>query len=465
MSFSGLEQVKLLNLLEHASIGVVIHAHDTSVIYANPTALRLLRVTYNQIIGKDAYDPQWKFVDENQNNLSIDEYPACYVINRKQSLYNRILGVVDSRHHDISWFNLNAYYEGNIEDACGFVVVSFFDISDQKKLFSFEDILHNTQDIVIVTDALNIDRPLGPKIIYVNKAFEELTGYRADEAIGETPRILQGKDTDRATLDRIRAAMEKQQSCKEKVLNYAKDGTPYWLELHIIPLKNRFGEVTHFAAIERDVTSKTHYALALEQRNNDLRALRLELERVLEERTEALRSSNAQLMRLANEDSLTGLCNRKAFLEQSTQQIARAKRNNLCLGIAILDLDHFKLINDQFGHDMGDHVLQLVANTFSLTLRQEDIVGRIGGEEFGICMIAPNQLMIEESLLRLLEAVRHTAEDQPFAPLTASIGLSYSDASHTQQLSELLKQADIALYQAKRDGRDQVCCFHHPTAT
>ena len=465
MSFSGLEQVKLLNLLENASIGIVIHAHDTSVIYANPTALRLLRLTYNQIIGKDAFDQQWKFVDENQNSLPIDEYPACYVINRKQPLHNRIIGVVDSRHHDVSWFNLNAYYEGNIEDACGFVVVSFFDISDQKKLFSFEDILHNTQDIVIVTDALNIDRPLGPKIVYVNKAFEQLTGYRADEAIGETPRMLQGQDTDRATLDRIRVALEKQESCKEKVLNYAKDGTPYWLELHIIPLKNRFGEVTHFAAIERDVTSKTHYALALEQRNTELRELRLELEKVLEERTDALRRSNAQLMRLANEDSLTGLCNRKAFLEQSTQQLARARRNNQCVGIAILDLDHFKLINDQFGHDMGDQALQLVANTFSHTLRQEDIVGRIGGEEFAICMIAPNQLMIEESLSRLLEAIRHSGADQQFAPLTASIGLSYSDASHTQQLTELLKQADIALYQAKHDGRDQVSCYREPTPT
>jgi diguanylate cyclase (GGDEF)-like protein len=80
-------------------------------------------------------------------------------------------------------------------------------------------------------------------------------------------------------------------------------------------------------------------------------------------------------------------------------------------------------------------------------------------------MIAPNQLMMEESLLRLLEAIRHTGADQQFAPLTASIGLSYSGASHTQQLSELLKQADIALYQAKRGGRDQVCCYHEPTPT
>ena len=73
MGFSGLEQVKLLNLLDNASIGVVIHAHDTSIIYANPTALRLLRVTYSQIIGKDAFDPQWQFVDEKQNSLPIDE--------------------------------------------------------------------------------------------------------------------------------------------------------------------------------------------------------------------------------------------------------------------------------------------------------------------------------------------------------------------------------------------------------
>ena len=75
METKQLEQVKLLNILENANIGIVIHANNTSVVYANPTALRLLRLTYEQMIGKDALDPQWKFIDENHRTLPLDEYP------------------------------------------------------------------------------------------------------------------------------------------------------------------------------------------------------------------------------------------------------------------------------------------------------------------------------------------------------------------------------------------------------
>ncbi|MEO4049179.1 diguanylate cyclase [Pseudomonas sp. CAU 1711] len=458
MNVSGLEQVKLLTLLENANIGVVIHAQDTSIVYANPTALRLLRLTYNQIIGKDALDPQWRFLDEHNLTLPVTDYPVNRVLSSQQPLHNEVLGVLDSHHQDISWFSVNAYCEGDFGSGHGFIVVSFVDITDKKSLFSFEDILHNTQDIVIVTEADQLDRPLGPKIVYVNKAFEQLTGYSAEEVLGETPRLLQGQDTDAATTARIRAALERREPCQEKILNYSKSGQPYWLELHIIPLKNRFGDVTHFAAIERDVTLSTHYEAALEQRNRDLRSLKSELQNVLNERTEALRQSNAQLLRMAHEDPLTGLANRKAFFEQSEQQLARMRRGNSCLGVAILDVDNFKRINDEHGHDIGDQALLAVAKTLRHTLRQEDILGRLGGEEFAVSMLCPNRRMAEESLNRLREAIEQTGEEQPYAPLTVSIGLSFADAQHPQALGELLKQADMALYQAKRDGRNRLCC-------
>ncbi len=459
MNVPSLERVKLLNLLENANIGVVIHAHDTSIVYANPVALRLLRLTYNQIIGKDALDPQWRFIDEHNNTLPVDDYPVSRVQRNQQPIYNEVLGVVDSQHEDISWFSVNAYCEGELRDGHGFIVVSFVDITDKKNLFSFEDILHNTQDIVVVTEADNIDAPFGPKIVYVNKAFEQLTGYSAKEVLGETPRILQGKDTDRGTTARIHAALKRREPCQEKILNYSKTGQPYWLELHIIPLKNRFGEVTHFAAIERDVTLSTHYEAALEQRNSDLRTLKQELQNVLNERTEALRQSNTQLLRMAHEDPLTGLANRKAFFEQSQQQLARMRRGASCLAVAIVDVDHFKRINDQFGHDVGDQALLRVAQALRQGLRQEDVFGRLGGEEFAISMLCPSRLIGEESLDRLRESIAQSCAEQAYAPLTVSIGLSFADNQTPLALEALLKQADQALYQAKDAGRNRLCCF------
>lgn len=207
-----ISELNLQNLLEHAHIGVVIHRWDTSIIYANPTALRLMRLTYEQMIGKDAFDPQWSFVDDAGKKLLIEDYPVNKVKNSSERLTNEIMGVIDSSREEVSWFMINAYHEGDEGNENRFVVVTFTDISDSRELFSFRDIVENTQDIVIVTEAKNIEYPTGPKIVYVNNAFEQLTGYSEEDIIGETPRMLQGALTDKASRARIQEALEAQQA-------------------------------------------------------------------------------------------------------------------------------------------------------------------------------------------------------------------------------------------------------------
>ena len=119
--------------------------------------------------------------------------------------------------------------------------------------FLIEDVVRFANDIVIVTEAQPLDEP-GPKIVYVNEAFTKLTGYKFDEVLGKTPRILQGPESDPETKSDIRAALEKKEPIRTSIVNYSKSGTKYWLDINIIPLKNEKGEVTHFAAIERDLT-------------------------------------------------------------------------------------------------------------------------------------------------------------------------------------------------------------------
>ncbi len=119
-------------------------------------------------------------------------------------------------------------------------------------------------DMVLITEAEPIDRP-GPRIVFVNEAFERLTGYTAEEAIGKTPRMLQGPGTDRATLDRIRAALEAWQPVREELLNYGRDGRELWLELDIVPMADETGRYTHWISVERDITSRKHAQAALAQ--------------------------------------------------------------------------------------------------------------------------------------------------------------------------------------------------------
>ena len=119
--------------------------------------------------------------------------------------------------------------------------------------FSIEDVVRFANDIVIVTEAFPLDEP-GPKIVYVNDAFTRLTGYTREEVLGKTPRILQGPDSDLKAKAEIKEALSSKKAIRTTILNYSKSGKQYWLDINIIPLKNKKGEVTHFAAIERDLT-------------------------------------------------------------------------------------------------------------------------------------------------------------------------------------------------------------------
>ncbi len=138
--------------------------------------------------------------------------------------------------------------------------------------FSFTDIIKHTNDVVIVTRADRLDPP-GPEIVFVNEAFTRLTGYEASEVLGKNPRILQGSKTTPDTRARIRAALERQEPVRAEVINYSKDGKEYLLDLQIIPLFDCNGKLTHFAAIERDMTERWRAEEALREQDARLQSI------------------------------------------------------------------------------------------------------------------------------------------------------------------------------------------------
>jgi diguanylate cyclase (GGDEF)-like protein len=175
---------------------------------------------------------------------------------------------------------------------------------------------------------------------------------------------------------------------------------------------------------------------------------------------EALETANRQLAELATVDPLTGIANRRLLDQRLTYEYQRYKRYGRAMSVAMVDIDHFKNVNDTFGHAIGDKVLTLVGQTLRVVTRATDLVGRYGGEEFMV--IAPETSMehsrvLAERIRSILS--RRSAEPEAQAlglpPITVSVGVASTDLNVGSQ-EELVKRSDKALYRAKREGRDRV---------
>ena len=169
-----------------------------------------------------------------------------------------------------------------------------------------------------------------------------------------------------------------------------------------------------------------------------------------------LRRSENQLIDLASYDSLTRLYNRRAFTEAAESEIQRCKRNNTPLCMAMLDLDYFKKVNDEFGHAIGDLVLILFSNETKLLIRHYDVLGRLGGEEFALCLPG----MSLEGGVHAAERIRTKIAALPRIEgehsLSLSVSIGVTEMKEEDQLEMLLKRADDALYRAKSNGRNRV---------
>ncbi len=288
--------------------------------------------------------------------------------------------------------------------------------------------LQKTKEPVVITEGEPIDSP-GPRIAWVNEAFTELTGYEQDELIGETPRILQGPETSRTTLDRVRAALENRESVYAETVNYRKDGTPYVVSWDIAPVFNGEGELTHWVSVQHDVTDE--------------------------------RKREEQLRHEATHDTLTGLPNRAALQERLEKIIDGEERRGLN-ALLYLDLDRFKLVNDSLGHNKGDELLIQVADILQDTVRGSDMVARIGGDEFAVCLADLDTTDSAYSIAkRLYDALKQPIElDEREVYTPASIGVVVGLSSY-ETVGDALRDADTAMYEAKEDTRQPFVVYEH----
>lgn len=294
-----------------------------------------------------------------------------------------------------------------------------------------------SNEVMVIADAQAPDTPL----VYVNPAFERVTGYRADEALGRNCRYLHREDRNQDALDAVRIAIADGTSCTALLRNYRKDGTLFWNQLHLAPLLDGRGAVTHFMGTMLDVTE------------------RLERERALLEKQRELERSKRALESLALKDGLTQLYNRRHFDEQIAREWNRARRERLPVSLFMIDIDHFKRFNDSFGHRAGDGRIRMVADVLRRCFaRGADLVARYGGEEFVALAPGLQAAPALERAQRVCDTVRrattaHSSSGMP--PVTVSIGLVTEMPVDGLEPEQLLEAADRALYEAKRQGRDR----------
>ena len=290
----------------------------------------------------------------------------------------------------------------------------------RERLQLLERAVESSINGVVIADANAPDMP----IIYVNPAFESMTGYSAAEVLGRNCRFLQGALRQQPELEVLRQALRDQTDCNVILSNQRKDGSLFWNHLFLSPVRDDEGHLTHYVGVQNDLTER--------------------------------RQVEAELAFTANHDAVTGLP-RFPILESALAVLL--DKPDAVVSLFYIDIDHFHAINESMGHLIGDEALRLVAERLSAVLGGTAFLARFAGDEF--VAIAPGA---DSARAAELAGQMRTALAQPIGGdgyrlyLTASIGISRSP-EHGESAMELLRRAEAAMTRAKRQGRDVACEF------
>lgn len=291
----------------------------------------------------------------------------------------------------------------------------------EEALLLSASVFSNSQEGIMITDP-------GYRILDVNRAFCRITGFTRREAIGKGPTLLRSRRQDRTFYSALRRRVTQQDGWHGELWLCRKSGNDFPALLSIDAVRNDTGRLLHYVGTFSDIT--------------------------------VLKSQQDALERMAHYDMLTGLPNRRLLSDRLTQEIARARRAGRKLGVCFLDLDGFKDVNDRLGHEAGDALLCEIGRRLQFVVRAGDTVGRIGGDEFVVLL---TELGDQREGIEVIERLLATIErpvplGQSSGQVSASAGVSFFPDDDADA-DELLRHADVAMYQAKLSGKNRHVVF------
>jgi len=411
---------KLRSLFEMSPLGIARNSMDGAFIEANPAFLTMLGYTLDELNQLSYWDltPE-SYAKEEERQLGLlktqnkyGPYEKEYLTKTGRRIPVRLNGV------QITGSDNKKYIWSIIED-----------ISERKKIELDLRVAATAFEAhvgILVTSASN-------EILRVNRTFTEITGYSSEELIGQSPKILKSGHHSATFYQVMWETIKRTGSWQGEIWDKRKNGEIYPKWLTITAINDETGNATHYVATQSDITER--------------------------------KAAEAEINSLAFFDPLTQLPNRRLLLDRLNHALASSARSGKAGALLFIDLDNFKTINDTLGHVMGDSLLKLVAERLTSCVREGDTVARLGGDEFVVVLEDLSKIPLEAAAqTEIIGEKILGALSQPYLfdrnefHCTSSIGVALF-YNQEQEIEALFKQADIAMYQGKKDGKNALRFF------
>ncbi len=413
----------LFKLFEQSHIVLFQWRNDEkrTIKYVSPNVVDLTGYESNKFISKEVNYFDLIYEDDRSR---IERDIAIALENNLDEISHEPYRIIDY-NGNIVWVEDHSRVMRNRDGKALFIAGYLTDVTskvhNEQRLMMHASIFENALEAIMITDKDN-------KIVSVNPAFEKITGYKESEVLGKNPSLLKSGYHDDLFYKRMWSILKKRGEWQGEVHDVDRDGNIYIVWLSIKVIYDIKGNISNYIAMQTDITD--------------------------------IYRTKERLSQLAHYDILTQLPNRLYFQEYVKHAIDRSKHNNSMFALLYLDLDNFKTVNDSLGHTIGDGLIQEVAKRLKKTIRDSDTISRQGGDEFLVLIedITDKDIVKKVAQKILDEISKPYNIANHILHTTFSIGIAFYPDDGTN-FQELLQYSDLAMYEAKKSGRNRYHLF------